>query len=47
MLHNSVLNKDKNHYYFNVFLEKCLYQLAKKLTKEKFAAKKTYKILGC
>ena len=23
----SVLNKDKNHYYYNIFLEKCLYQL--------------------
>ena len=26
----SVLNKDQNHYYFNLFLEKCLYQLTKK-----------------
>ena len=26
----SVLNKDKNHCYFKVFLEKCSYQLAKK-----------------
>ena len=26
----SVLNKDKNHYYYKIFLEKCLYQLAKK-----------------
>ena len=25
-----VLNKDKNHYYYKMFLEKCLYQLAKK-----------------
>ena len=36
ILHNvkiiikSVLNKDKNHYYYNIFLEKCSYQLAKK-----------------
>ena len=26
----SVLNKDQNHYSFNLFLEKCLYQLTKK-----------------
>ena len=26
----SVLNKDKNHYYYKIFLEKCSYQLAKK-----------------
>ena len=26
----SVLNKDKNHYYYKTFLEKCSYQLAKK-----------------
>ena len=26
----SVLNRDKNHYYYNIFLEKCSYQLAKK-----------------
>ena len=26
----SVLNKDKNHYYYKVFLEKCSHQLAKK-----------------
>ena len=25
----SVLNKDKNHYYYKILLEKCLYQLAK------------------
>ena len=24
----SVLNKDKYHYYYKIFLEKCLYQLA-------------------
>ena len=26
----SVLTKDKNHYYYKIFLEKCSYQLAKK-----------------
>ena len=26
----SVLNKDKSHSYYKIFLEKCLYQLAKK-----------------
>ena len=26
----SVLNKDKNTYYYKIFLEKCSYQLAKK-----------------
>ena len=36
ILHNviilikSVLNKDKNHYCYKIFLEKCSYQLAKK-----------------
>ena len=36
ILHNvvtlikSVLNKDKNHYYYKKFLEKCSHQLAKK-----------------
>ena len=25
----SVVNKDKNHYYYKIFLEKCSYQLAK------------------
>ena len=29
MLIKSVLNKDKNHYYYKKFLEKCSYQLAK------------------
>ena len=28
MLIKSILNKDENHYYYNIFLEKCLYQLA-------------------
>ena len=27
----SVLNKDKNHYYYKIFLEKCSYKLAKKI----------------
>ena len=27
----SVLNKDKNHYYYKIFLVKCSYQLAKKI----------------
>ena len=27
-----VLNKDKNHYYYKIFLEKCSYQLPKKLS---------------
>ena len=26
----SVLNKDKNHYYYKIFLEKCTYQLTEK-----------------
>ena len=26
----SVLNKDKNHYYYKIFLEECSYQLAEK-----------------
>ena len=30
----SVLNKDKNHYYYNTFLEKFSYHLAKKLLQE-------------
>ena len=25
----SILNRDKNHYYCKIYLEKCLYQLAK------------------
>ena len=25
-----LFNKDQNHYYFNIFLEKCSYQLSKK-----------------
>ena len=30
MLIKSVLNKDQNHYYYNIFLEKWWYQLAQK-----------------
>ena len=30
ILIKSVLNKDKNCHYYNIFLEKCSYQLAKK-----------------
>ena len=30
ILLKSVLNKDKNHHYYRIFLEKCSYQLAKK-----------------
>ena len=30
ILIKSVLNKNKNHYYYNIFLKKCSYQLAKK-----------------
>ena len=32
----SVLNKDKNHYYYKTFLEKCSYQLAKKQSQNFF-----------
>ena len=30
ILIKSVLNKDQNHYYHKIFLEKCSYQLAEK-----------------
>ena len=30
ILIRSVLNKDQNHYYYDTFLEKCLYQLNEK-----------------
>ena len=30
ILIKSVLNKDQNYYYYNIFLEKCSYHLAKK-----------------
>ena len=30
ILIKSVLNKDKNHYYYKIFSETCSYQLAKK-----------------
>ena len=41
-LHNviitkSVLNKDKNHYYYKIFLEKCSNQVAKKYSQEFFS----------
>ena len=32
-LEETVLNKNKNNYYYNIFLEKCLYQLRKKSDK--------------
>ena len=32
----SVLNKDQNHYYYNIFLEKCSYRLAEKIIVTKF-----------
>ena len=31
-----VLTKDTKHYYYNTFLEKCLYQLAKKQSQKIF-----------
>ena len=31
-----VLNRDQNHFYYNIFLEKCLYQLAKKWCQKHF-----------
>ena len=31
-----VLNKDQNHYYYNIFLEKCSYQLAQKTMEKNF-----------
>ena len=33
ILIKSALSKDQNHYYYNKFSEKCLYQLAKKYSK--------------
>ena len=33
ILFKSVLNKDKNYYYYKIFSGKCSYQLAKKITK--------------
>ena len=35
ILIKSILNEDKNHYYCKIFLEKCSYQLAKKLIETK------------
>ena len=32
----SVLSKDKNHYYYNIFSEKSLYQLAKEIIKKNY-----------
>ena len=32
----SVLSKGKNDYYYNIFLEKCSYQLAKELSQNVF-----------
>ena len=32
----SVLNKDKNHYYYKIFLGKCSYQLYTKLSQNFF-----------
>ena len=34
----SVLHKDKNHYYYKIFLEKCSYQLAKENRKKFFSS---------
>ena len=36
ILIKSVFNKNQNHYYYNIFLGKCLYQLAKKIISAKF-----------
>ena len=36
ILIKSVLNKDQTHYYYNIFLEKCLHRLAKKLMAKMF-----------
>ena len=30
ILIKSVFNKNQNHYYYKIFLEKCLYELAEK-----------------
>ena len=35
----SVWNKDQNHYYYNIFLEKCSYQLPNKMILNKFLYK--------
>ena len=37
ILIKSVLSKDKNHYYYKIFLEKCSYQLAKKIITKFFS----------
>ena len=36
ILINIVLSKDKNHYYYKIFLGKCLYHLAKKQSQNVF-----------
>lgn len=36
ILINSVLNEDQNHDYYNMFLEKCPYQLAQKYLQKRF-----------
>ena len=38
----SVLKKDQNHYYYNIFLEKCSYQLVKTFGKTKVAKEEFY-----
>ena len=35
ILIKSVFNKDQNDYYYNIFLAKCSYQLAEKMTNDK------------
>ena len=41
----SVLNKDKNRYYYKIFLEKCSYQLAKKIITKLVKTKASSKYL--
>ena len=36
---NSVFNEDQNHWYYNIFLEKCSYQLPKITITNKFLCK--------
>ena len=40
ILIKSVLNKDKIHYYYRIFVKKCLYQLAKIAQVKFYSAKK-------
>ena len=35
ILIKSIFNIDQNQYYYNMFLAKCLYQLAEKMTNDK------------